>query len=572
MAKRRSRTKRKTIGTEAEAPDWLVAGQIALGCLLLYSMTLWFGFSPLDDFDLIARRLEDLGNWANLGDSFTNSIFTKAYYRPLLTLSFRFDAIVGGGSTAMFHFTNVVLHGVCMGLLYAALVSFGLSRKAALLWTALAAAHPIHVHAVAWIPGRNDTMQAALALGLWLTLNQWRNKGHDAWLVPHFILFVLALLTKESAILLPFLLLAADWLVHRDKQPLPYVKLVVGWTVLIVLWLRMRGAYATDPNFQWELLDKMQLILATLEAFTVYIGKYFLPFNLGIMPYPQDQTLIFGMIAIVVLALLLWRCGVRNWLVVGFGVIWVGGTLLLPTVSGALGTTTGGDMEHRMYLGTLGMILILTQLKLPETISEKLVPQVAVGVAVSFAILSLVRMPVYRTQLSFADSAVQTSPGTYFTYLIRGRVHRREGRREEALGDFEKAVSLSKGSASIYLSMGLLHTEMKQLDKAMDVYTRGIQADARQQGDHIVHSLNGCRLALNRGSLHFQAGDYDKAFADYQLVVSSWQDCGPAWFGMGLVHQMRKEDAKALKLYRHAAALGDESAQKKLASMRIVPK
>lgn len=571
MAKKRKRRgKQDPLGIpfhEAESPNWRFAGGLVAGCCLLYAFTLTFGFSPLDDHDLIGQRIQELRDLSKLSESFTNSVFTVAYYRPLLTLTFRLDAILGGGETWLFHATNVGWHALCMVLLYLSLLTFGLKGRTAALWAAIVAVHPVHVHAVAWIPGRNDLMQAALALGLWLTLFHWRwDPKRTGWLIGHFVLFILALLTKESAVLFPVLLLAGDWVVRGLRRKEAYIALLVGWVTIAAVYLHIRSGIVSDPSYPWSGKLIAYVLAETGKAFVIYFGKYFLPFNLGIMPYPQDQTHIFGIVALAAVSLGTLG-GVRNWKLLVFGVLWLGLTLVLPTVTGALGTTTGGNMEHRLYLGCFGLVLALSQLRVSDRLPERSRQAVSIGVALLFVGITATRIPLYRTQLSYANAAIKNSPTSYFTWLIRGRVHKRENRPEEALADFEKAVALQPGAASIYLSIGLLYEGLNQPDNARDAYTRGINNDAG--------SLNGGRLALSRGSIYFKAfqqrrnpKDLANAMESYVIANKKWlqatagaREFDKALYGIGLVHEQRREHQLALGYYQKAAALGDANAK-----------
>ena len=143
MARKRKRSDSDSAPV-ADSATWRDCGILAGLCLLLFSWTLSFDFSPLDDYDLVGRadKMSYYRDIGNLGALFLKPIFTVAYYRPMLSLSFMWDAILGGGKPWMFHLTNVLLHAGATTLLYLVLRRFSLSRQAAFIWAGIFALHP----------------------------------------------------------------------------------------------------------------------------------------------------------------------------------------------------------------------------------------------------------------------------------------------------------------------------------------------------------------------------------------------------------------------------------------------
>src|SRR3989344_9185121 len=69
----------------------------------LYFKSLFFDYTYLDDNVLILNNLQFLQNPWNIFASFTQDVFhtsfnSASYYRPLLTISFMPEAILGGAS------------------------------------------------------------------------------------------------------------------------------------------------------------------------------------------------------------------------------------------------------------------------------------------------------------------------------------------------------------------------------------------------------------------------------------------------------------------------------------------
>ena len=98
----------------APVPRWLRFSPlyIALAILAVYSTVLGFDFIGLDDTSILKLRYFIIGNLSNIKLAFTTDAFlgtNGSFYRPLQTVSFMLDALIGGPSPFIYHFTNLVL-------------------------------------------------------------------------------------------------------------------------------------------------------------------------------------------------------------------------------------------------------------------------------------------------------------------------------------------------------------------------------------------------------------------------------------------------------------------------------
>lgn len=84
-------------------------------------------------------------------------------YRPLRYASYLVDSALGG-TPAVYHAHNVVLHALASALVVALARRLGASRPAALAGGLLLACHPLAVEAVAYVSGRRDLLCVALGL------------------------------------------------------------------------------------------------------------------------------------------------------------------------------------------------------------------------------------------------------------------------------------------------------------------------------------------------------------------------------------------------------------------------
>ena len=139
-----------------------------------------------------------------------------ALYRPVVTLSFAIDWAVYGGRPWGFHQTNALAHAMASVLVLLLLTGF-VAMPAAVAGAAVFAAHPVHVEAVANIVGRADIFAAGFLFAAMLAWSRLQPRG-VALLLTVPLLFLLALGAKESAVMLPALLILFDGATGRLRR------------------------------------------------------------------------------------------------------------------------------------------------------------------------------------------------------------------------------------------------------------------------------------------------------------------------------------------------------------------
>ncbi|XP_056138417.1 protein O-mannosyl-transferase TMTC2-like [Lampris incognitus] len=181
--------------------------------LVLYVNTLGADFC-YDDSRAIKTNQDLLPEtpWTNIFyDDFWGTLLTHSgshkSYRPLCTLSFRFNHALGGVEPWGYHLVNVAFHGAVTGL-FTSLARLLLGGG---LWSLLAgllfASHPIHTEAVAGVVGRAD-LGAALffLLSLMCYIRHCRLRGHagpcqlGAWFLVSLGCAACSMLWKEQGV------------------------------------------------------------------------------------------------------------------------------------------------------------------------------------------------------------------------------------------------------------------------------------------------------------------------------------------------------------------------------------
>lgn len=134
------------------------------------------------------------------------------YYRPMVLLSLRFDAALGGDA-AQHHLTNIGLHLTACALLVAAARRLGARAVPAVLAALLWGVAPRLTESVTWISGRTDILACAFGLGALAVAPRPSSTRGFGWIraVLSGVLLMGALFSKEVGVAFAAALVALGW-------------------------------------------------------------------------------------------------------------------------------------------------------------------------------------------------------------------------------------------------------------------------------------------------------------------------------------------------------------------------
>ncbi len=452
--------------------SWFPFAAIALAAALVYGRTLFFGFTGLDDDSLILNNMPFLTKLSSIPAAFARDAFagagSGAYYRPLLTLSFIWDAALGGSAPFFYHLTNLVLHAGAAMALYAFLRALGKE-----VWFALTAAlvfcvHPLLSQAVAWVPGRNDLLLALFALLSFTAFIQFLG-GKKHSLLPHLLCYACALFTKEGAIVLPPLFaLYALWVRPSEEGRPALLRPALAWLAITAAWFLARAAalHGVLPGGDFSALAAL---VRNLPAFFPYLGKVLFPFNLSTMPVLADMSLLPGLAALALIcgALYLGKATLRE---ATFGWLWF--TLwLLPSFARPL--TFTDFAEHRVYVPFIGLLLIAGAFRF--TRERVFVP--ALALVVLLGSLSAWRLGVFTGRPSFWENAVATSPSNVVARTKLGVLYFGAGLYPQAGEQWQAGLRLAPGDAMLTVNMGSLRFAEGRTAEARVLWEQALETD-----------------------------------------------------------------------------------------------
>src|SRR5882672_10692910 len=204
-------------------PRIIIFSGVLLSNLAVYLPSLRYQF-VFDDPDQIVKNAA-VHSASSIPRYFTSDVSPPAsadevgnFYRPVFLLWLLANYSVGGVNPVWWHATSLGMHLLATLLVY--LLAFRMTRDDLLAGGSalLFGLHSVHIEGVAWISGVTEPLLAVLFLASFLCFIKSRERPGElksprrGWLLASLGLYILALLEKETAIILPVLIFAYVWL------------------------------------------------------------------------------------------------------------------------------------------------------------------------------------------------------------------------------------------------------------------------------------------------------------------------------------------------------------------------
>ena len=388
------------------APRILPPLTVGIAAALVLLPTLRYDFTALDDDDLILDRQPFLTGPSATVRAFSTPYFgtgSRSYYRPAVTLSFMADAHVFGTSPAGYHRTNLLLHALCSVLLYLLLRRLRIPVVPALTGTLLFAVHPVHAAAGAWIPGRTDLLLTLFALGAALAL-PLSAAAFAPRAALHLLLFAGALLSKETAFVLPLLFIGLR--IAAGLPPTP--RLIGAWIALLAAMLLIRAWVLETPSGLY--LDAALTVVRRLPVLLSDLGKVLFPVRLQVLASPKDLHVLPGIAAAILLgALVYYLSDLRSRRTALAAALFV-----LPALIGLAGAERV-ILENRLYLPSAGIALFaaeLLALAAAHPLGRKISIAASCVVIALFIVQHTLQIAPYKNPDTFAARAIRDAPNS----------------------------------------------------------------------------------------------------------------------------------------------------------------
>lgn len=433
---------------------------IVLG-FLLYSQILFFDLTYLDDNTLLIDNHSIISNIKNLLLIFSSDAFfsgTNFYYRPILNLSFMLDTLLASGTYFIYFLVNILLHLAVTIMVFLILQKINIKKSLSFLLSLVFLVHPAISQAVAWLPGRNDSLLAILTIPAIWFLILFNERPKLKFLLLYTLFFFLALLTKETAVFLPFLVAVYFITIGRNQAAKKSEKFLVLLMSFFagVIWYLMRNLAFGSENISMS--DALQSLGSNLLNAFILIGKMILPVNLSVLPVPADSSFWWAAVVIPLTITAFFFSRKINWPRWFFGLSWLLIFLLPPFIISA---SAPYILEHRLYLPMVGFLIMASELSFVKNLdfSRKNVKIISLSILVVLALITFFHSYQFKNKLVFWESAVKDSPHSVLAQKNMGAMYYLEERFEEAEKHYLEALRLEPSEPMVNNNIGLIYVE-----------------------------------------------------------------------------------------------------------------
>ncbi len=421
------------VSSSAAGRRWLACAVVILIAALSWAAVPW-GTFQFDDFSNVVRD-PATSDFAILVAEFFERL------RPLTRLSYILDARVFGVEPAGFLATNLLLHLVTVGMVFA-LAARRYGVQVAAIAALVFSVQPANAEVVAYISGRSTGLMTPLLLGALLLHDRGSRLGTS-------VLFLLACMAKEVALVFP--LLVAVWEASRTdprprlrQQVIAYAALA---TVIAVLLLAS-GRYQWLLGYSLEYRPMLDNLLANGRAVPQMLSLWFRPWALSadhaFDPALHPVASVAGLIALAMICLAAIAMRRRVGLAM-LAFVWPI-VALLPTNS--LLPKIDLVTEKPLYFAWVGPAIAIgygaSMLLARARTGTRRGPVVALGAVLLClcATASAWRVSVWSDPISLWLDATRKAPEKSRSWNNLGMAYFTAGRDMEAMRAFQTAVHL----------------------------------------------------------------------------------------------------------------------------------
>ena len=513
-----------------------LAVAIGLACFFLYWPNPKMGY-VLDDHYVIAQNpvIKNPSVFKLLSSGLFDSAHRSAdsklnYYRPVLSATFALDYQLWGSNPFTQRMVNLVIHFLNSLLVFALFYVLFKNPERAAMGAILFCILPVHEWSVRYIVGRGDLLMAFFSLSSLVGLLFFIEKKINGWLWASLGLFILALLSKELALLNVALVFIVSMCATKDFKRAGRITAFFGIAACAYYMLRLQVfPISTGPAVGLD--DSLEGMIQGV----VYTLRCVMPWSaMVLMPYGLWISFFWSVCCLGLLFSGLRRSKNRqeDTAAVNLGILWiiVGilGFIITQRIMGRLGPVLS---EHFLYLESVGVVLLLAMMI--EHLSLPFFRRALFGgLALYFIVLSTMsgrywvneevllrhvqkmegqKFTVAHEQLAmrYDDDAKTvmrlidhaTSKSSQSLWLRRlGDIFRKQGRYPEAIAALNQATQLNPLNTEAFNELAVCYLETRKINKGLNLLKHSMTIDPGQSD---AYRLSGIVL--------YRAGDFSSA-------------------------------------------------------------
>jgi tetratricopeptide (TPR) repeat protein len=389
------------------------------------------------------------------------------------------------------------------------------------------AIHPLQVESVVWISGGSNLFSAAFFLGSLIAYLFYLRHADNKYLIITLSLFLLSVLSKAVAVVLPLVLLLIDYYKGRKftakvlLEKAPFILFSLGAGILTLILKSNAGAVQDMVSFSFP-----QRIVFASYGYVNYLLKLIFPLHLSsYYPYPAGGNVpivYYGyLIAFIGVAAYFWFSGrFSKKIVFGLGFFTVTIFLLLQLLP-----VGGAIMADRYaYLPSVGIFYLAGEgfIQIWKKNQKSITAILVCAFAIFFTIKTYSRCGVWENEKTLWTNVISQYEDAPFTYYNRGRFYMSEKSNDLALKDFNKAIALKHDFSQAYYDRGRILIDKKRYDEALGDFNK------------LIDLRPGYAEAYNsRGVVYMNLSKFEEAVKDYTKAIELKPVYSDAYYNRG---------------------------------------
>jgi tetratricopeptide (TPR) repeat protein len=580
----------KKISQTIDGKYYMALGMVLLITIISYFSMLHNLFVDLDDDAYFQNN--PLIKPINLKEIFGG--YFLGNYHPFTILFFGIEYQLFGLSPTGYHATSLLLHLFNVILVFYTIFLLCNKIEIALLVSFMFGIHPLHVESVAWASEQKDLLYAFFFLASYIFYLKYLKNQAKKFYVFSLMFFLLSLLSKAMAVTLPFLLVLTDYFILKDTEgkqgkwslkrlleKIPFFILSLAFGIVAVFAQHSSGALTDIAIFSFP-----QRIIFACYGFINYLSKLVLPINLcAFYPYPikvvpiQYYLFDVSFIAIAFLIFYSFRYTKKIFFGIGFFAVTIFIVLQLLPVGSAI------MADRYSYIPSIGIFYLIAEGFYWMWNKNYKIPVIAIlsSITIFFSITTYTRCAVWENGITLYDDMINHNQTIADSYNSRGVLFKNENKYEEALKDFNMAISLKPDFAYALNNRGILFMDVKKPLEAERDFTKAISLNANYSTPHNNRGLiymnkkmtkeaeldfnkaielqpDYIDAYINRGGLFLNENRYEMAIDDFNKAIALNPNSGEAYCNNGIAKYFSGKKESACKDFQKSIDLGCQPA------------
>jgi hypothetical protein len=439
------------------------------------------------------------------------------FYRPMLQVLYAFNSRLWGINPVGFHLTNIAFHLLSAWFIYKiGLLLFDNDKTVSLIAASLFAAHPVNNEVLHRVAMNENIYGFFVISSIYFFI---KGKRTLSWLF-----FVLALFSKESAVMLPFVLCILSVQRSGLKKGLTTVApFALGVAAYFLLRLMI---------INYSLLWGRQLPLPLLPKVLTMSAAFFDYVRLLIIPYPlypfyparlypsllQPKALA-GILTIIAFSFLAFRLRKDR---ATFFLLTSTVIFLLPVILKVNTFPIYTDMtyiaERFLYVPAMIFSLFISAFlaRRANVSARKYITAGLIATVVLFAVITASSGSIWENDATFNNRLLKDAPDSAIADIFRGDTYYRQGKLNESVAAYKSAfrpnTSFNKQLATYY--------DQYMTDKSVGETRLVSQSRSSDISGLWKYQPDFADIHFALGRVYMTQGDIDRAIRKFRVTLA----------------------------------------------------